>query len=54
MYFLQNMPILGFCLLKLAVFNRFLPAGLNWSGRNQTTLLSVVSHQSLNRLLAVS
>ena len=28
----------GFCRLKLAGLNRFLPAGLNRSGRNQTTL----------------
>ena len=30
----------GFCRLKLAGLNRFLPAGLNRSGRNQTTLFS--------------
>merc|ERR1711983_305337 len=36
----------GFCRLKLAGLNRFLPASLNRSGRNQTTL-SVTALQYL-------
>ena len=37
--YFQFLPVSpGFCRLKLAGLNRFLPAGLNRSGRNQTTL----------------